>query len=86
MSRLQRVSVYGLLLSGALALGAVALPGGSVFRNVTTTDLLTGGPVLDLPSLAVGGGLFILGLAAVALGLALLFARLGGSGVGARRR
>jgi hypothetical protein len=69
------LSAYGLLLLGLLSLLGVALPGGSVLRAVTPADLLTGTGVLDIPSLAVGGGLFFVGVAAVSLGLALLFAR-----------
>ncbi|MFB6101664.1 MAG: hypothetical protein ABEJ73_03790 [Haloplanus sp.] len=69
------LSVYGLLAVGVVTLWSVSLPSGSLFREVTPTDLVMGVSPLDPPSLAVGGGLFLVGLAAITLGLSLLFAR-----------
>ncbi|WP_251342134.1 hypothetical protein [Haloplanus halophilus] len=69
------LSVYGLLAAGALALVSVSLPGGSLLKQVSPAALVTGTNPIDLPSLAFGGGLLAVGVAAVALGLALLFAR-----------
>ena len=69
------LSVYGLLIAGVLSLAVASLPGGSLLKEVSPLALATGTNPVDLPSLGVGGGLVAVGVAAVALGLALLFAR-----------
>ncbi|MFC7254512.1 hypothetical protein ACFR97_00730 [Haloplanus litoreus] len=69
------LSVYGLLIAGVLALAVASLPGGSLLKEVSPLDLVTGATPVDPPSLAFGGGLVAVGVAAVALGLSLLFAR-----------
>ena len=69
------LSVYGLLLAGVVALVGVSVPSSSLLRQVSPVALATGANPVDVPSLALGGGLLAVGLAAVALGLSLLFAR-----------
>ena len=69
------LSVYGLLIAGVLALAVASLPGGSLLKQVSPIGLVTGANPVDPPSLAFGGGLIAVGVAAVTLGLSLLFAR-----------
>ena len=69
------LTVAGLLALGVTALTSVSLPGGSLFREVTLFDLLRGVSPIDLPSLAYGGGLLLIGFGAVVIGLVLLVAR-----------
>ena len=74
-SRLSVLTVAGLLALGITALTSVSLPGGSLFNEVTLLDLLSGASPIDLPSLAYGGGLLLIGFGAVVIGLVLLVAR-----------
>jgi len=69
------LTVAGLLGLGVAALASVSLPGQGLFREVTPLDLLTGAAPIDLPSLVYGGGLLLIGVAAVVIGLVLLVAR-----------
>ncbi len=69
------LSGYGLLAAGLVALASVWVPGGSALKRVSPLALATGTVPVDAPSLAIGGGLLAVGLAAIALGLSLLFAR-----------
>lgn len=73
--RVSVLTVAGLLALGIAALTSVSLPGGSLFREVTLFDLLNGVSPIDLPSLAYGGGLLLIGFGAVVIGLVLLVAR-----------
>ena len=73
--RVSVLTVAGLLALGVAALTSVSLPGGSLFREVTLFDLLRGVSPIDLPSLAYGGGLLLIGFGAVVIGLVLLVAR-----------
>ena len=75
VSHASLLTVAGLLVVGATALTTVAVPGQSLFREVTLFELLTGGLPVDLPSLAYTGGLFFIGFGATVLGLVLLVAR-----------
>jgi hypothetical protein len=67
--------VYGLLLVGVVSVVGVSVPSSSLFRQVSPVALATGTNPVDVPSLALSGGLLAVGIAAVALGLSLLFAR-----------
>jgi hypothetical protein len=67
--------VYGLLAAGVLALVTVSIPGGSVLQRASPTALVTGTNPINVTSLAVGGGLLAVGIAAIALGLSLFLAR-----------
>jgi hypothetical protein len=69
------LAVAGLLCVGVVSLVSVSVPGRSVFRAVTPRDLVVGATPIDPPSLAYGGGLFLIGLAATVIGLLLLVAR-----------
>jgi hypothetical protein len=69
------LSAYGLLAAGLSALVAVSVPGGSVLQRASPAALVTGTNPIDVTSLAVGGGLLAVGVAAIALGLSLFFAR-----------
>jgi hypothetical protein len=73
--RVSALTVAGLLTIGVAALTSVSLPGESLFREVTLLDLLNGAVPVDLPSLAYGGGLLLIGVGAVVIGLVLLVAR-----------
>jgi hypothetical protein len=75
VSRVSILAVAGLLALGIAALTSISLPGGSLFREVTLLDLLSGVSPIDLPSLAYGGGLLLIGFGAVVIGLVLLVAR-----------
>jgi hypothetical protein len=74
-SRTSLLTVAGLLGVGVTALTSVSLPGRSLLREVTLLDLLYGATPIDVPSLAYGGGLFLVGLGATVMGLVLLVAR-----------
>ena len=73
--RVSVLTVAGLLTLGIAALTSASLPGDSLFREVTLFDLLSGASPIDLPSLAYGGGLLLIGFGAVVIGLVLLVAR-----------
>jgi len=75
VSRASVLTVSGLLVVGVVALTGVSLPGEGLFREVSLLDLVTGTSPIDLPSLAYGGGLFLIGVAATVIGLVLLSAR-----------
>jgi len=70
------LTVTGLLALGVAALSTVSMPAKSLLRDVTLLDLLRGGSLVDLPSLAYTSGLFLIGFAATVLGLVLLIARM----------
>ncbi|WP_435067896.1 hypothetical protein [Haloplanus sp. C73] len=75
-SRTSALTVFALLTVGVVALSIVAVPAGSLFREVTLFDLLAGANPVDLPSLAYTVTLILVGLAATLIGLLLLTARL----------
>jgi len=74
-SRASVLTVSGLLVLGIAALTTVSVPGGSLFREVTLVDLLSGMSPVHLPSLAYSGGLLLIGFGAIVIGLVLLVAR-----------
>jgi hypothetical protein len=60
---------------GLVALAGLSVPGRSLVAPTTPAELVTGAAVLDLSSLAVAGGLLVVGVGALAFGLVLLLAR-----------
>jgi hypothetical protein len=69
------LSAYGLFAAGLLALAVLAASSRTLSPTASPAQLLTGTVPVTLQSLVVGGGLLVLGVAAVALGSVVLYAR-----------